>query len=294
MLKRRSKKHILFLCLLLGLAGCSAKLIYYHLDWLIPWHVDDYISLDRDQCTMLENRLIQQLEWHCHTQLPDYAVSLRKLGNDLRNPAKPISHEKLGYYSRTINKYWKELMKSIGPDIADILMTASDDQIAELFANLEKHNHKLKAEHIAKSPEILDRNRQQRMIKRMKYWLGSVTAEQKKAVADWSSQLEPIAADWLQNRERMQTKFQRLLKGRTMDPDFKVNLVGLLVDAENHRSAAYHLKIETNMNITFLFLQRIDRQLASSQRSYLLKRIESLARDFDQLSCDPAEVKGKK
>ncbi|MGD8523095.1 MAG: DUF6279 family lipoprotein [Desulfobacterales bacterium] len=288
------KKHIVFLCLLLGLAGCSAKLIYYHLDWLIPWHVDDYISLDRDQRTMLENRLIQQLEWHCHTQLPDYAASLRKLGDDLRNPAEPISLEKLGYYNRTISKHWKELMKSIGPDIADILMTASDDQIAELFANLEKHHQKLKAEYISKSPEILDRNRQQRMIKRMEYWLGSVTAEQKKAVADWSSQLEPIAADWLQNRERMQTKFQRLLKGRTMDPDFKVNLVGLLVDAENYRSAAYQLKIKTNTNMTFLFLQRIDRQLAPSQRSYLLKRIESLARDFDQLSCDPAEVKGKK
>lgn len=294
MSKRRSKKHILFLCLLLGLTGCSAKLIYYHLDWLIPWHVDDYISLDRDQRTMLENRLIRQLDWHCRTQLPDYAVSLRKLGNDLIDPAEPISHEKLANYNLTISKHWKELMKRIGPDVADILLTASDDQIAELFANLAKHNQKLKAEYISQPPEILDRNRQQRMIKRMKYWLGSVTAEQKKAVADWSSQLEPIAADWLQNRERMQAEFQRLLKGRTMDPSFKVNLVGLLVDAENYRSADYQLKIETNTNRTFLFLQRIDRLLEPSQRSYLLKRIESLARDFDQLSCDPAEVKGKK
>ena len=90
------KKHILFLCLLLGLANCSAKLIYYHLDWLIPWYVDDYISLDSDQRTMLENRLIQQLEWHCRTQLPDYAVSLRKLGNDLSNLAEPISRRNLG------------------------------------------------------------------------------------------------------------------------------------------------------------------------------------------------------
>ena len=285
------KKHIVFLCLLICLAGCSAKLIYYHLDWLIPWHVDDYISLDRDQRTMLEKRLIQQLEWHCHTQLPDYAASLRKLGDDLKNPAEAISLQKLGYYNRTIRKHWKELMKSIGPDIADILMTASDDQIAELFVNLEKHNHKLKAEYILKSPEILDRNRQQRMIKRMKYWLGSVTAEQKKVVADWSSQLEPIAADWLQNRERLQRQFQHLLKGRTMDPGFKVDLVQLLVNAENHRSAAYEQKIKTNTNITFLFLQRIDRQLLPPQRSYLLKRIDSLARDFDQLSCDPAEAR---
>jgi hypothetical protein len=256
--------------------------------------VDDYISLDPDQRTMLENRLIQKLEWHCRTQLPDYAVSLRKLGNDLSNPAEPISHEKLGHYNRTISKHWKKLMKSIGPDIADILMTVSDDQIAELFTNLGKYNQKLKAEHIAQPPEILNRNRQQRMTKRLKYWLGSVTAGQKKAVADWSSQLEPIAADWLQNRERLQAEFQRLLTGRTMNPDFKANLVGILVDAENYRSAAYQLKIETNTHISFLFIQHIDRQLAPSQRSYLLKRIEALARDFDQLSCDPAEVKGKK
>jgi hypothetical protein len=182
-------------------------------------------------------------------------------------------------------------MQRIGPDIADILMSASDDQVSELFANLEKYNQKLKSEYIEQLPQILDRNRQQRMIKRLKYWLGAVTAEQKKAVADWSSQLEPISADWLQNRERLQAEFQRLLKGRTLDPDFKVILVGLLVDAENFRSATYQHKIETNTNITFNFLQRIDGQLEPSQRSHLLKQIESLAHDFDQLSCDPAEVK---
>ena len=288
------KKYIILLCLLLGLAGCSAKLIYYHLDWLIPWYVDDYISLDRDQRTMLENRLIEQLEWHCRTQLPDYAVSLRKLGNDLRNPAEPISLEKLGYYNRAISAHWKALMKSIGPDIADILMTASDEQIAELFDNLEKHIQNSKAKYVAQPPEILDRNRQQRMIKRLKYWLGAVTADQNEAVADWSSQLAPIATDWLQHRKRMQIEFQRLLKGRTLNPDFKADLVGLLVDAENYRSAAYQQKIETNTNVTLLFLQRIDRRLTPSQRAHLLKRIESSARDFDQLSCDPAEVKGKK
>jgi hypothetical protein len=287
-------KRIILLFLLLGLAGCSAKLIYYHLDWLIPWYVDDYISLDRDQRTMLENRLIEQFEWHCRTQLPDYAVSLRKLGKDLGNPGEPISLEKLGYYNRATSRHWKALMQSIGPDIADILMTASDDQIAELFANLEKHNQNSKAKYVAQPPRILDRNRQQRMIKRLKYWLGAVTADQKEVVADWSSQLAPIAAVWLQHRKRMQTEFQHLLKGRTLDPDFKDNLVGFLVDAENYRSAAYQQKIDTNTHITLLFLQRIDRQLTTSQRGHLLKRIESLARDIDQLSCDPAEVKGKK
>ena len=37
------------------IAGCGPRLVYPHLDWLIPWYVSDYISLDSDQKNMLEH-----------------------------------------------------------------------------------------------------------------------------------------------------------------------------------------------------------------------------------------------
>ena len=135
------KKFIFTICLLLVVSGCGPGLIYPHLDWLIPFYVDDYISLNREQSSLLEKRLLQVLNWHCRTQLPVYAQSLRELAKDLDNPRQPVSYQKLEYYSSQFMTHWRKLSKKIGPEMAGILATASDEQIAELFRNLEKRKN---------------------------------------------------------------------------------------------------------------------------------------------------------
>jgi len=42
------KNRAVILLLAIVLAGCGPRLVYPHLDWLIPWYVSDYISLDSD------------------------------------------------------------------------------------------------------------------------------------------------------------------------------------------------------------------------------------------------------
>ena len=55
------KNRAAILLLAIVLAGCGPWLVYPHLDWLIPWYVSDYISLDSDQKNMLEKRLLKLL-----------------------------------------------------------------------------------------------------------------------------------------------------------------------------------------------------------------------------------------
>ena len=136
------KKLIFTTCLLLVVSGCGPRLIYPHLNWLIPSYVDDYISLNREQSGLLEKQLLQVLDWHCRTQLPVYAQSLRELAKDLEDPSQPVSYERLQYYSNQFIAHWRKLAKQIGPEMADILATASDEQLADLFQNIEKRNTK--------------------------------------------------------------------------------------------------------------------------------------------------------
>jgi hypothetical protein len=86
------KKLIFAIGLLLLVTGCGPRLIYPHLDWLIPSYVDDYISLNREQSGLLEKRLLEGLDWHCRTQLPVYAQSLRELAKDLEDPRQPVRY----------------------------------------------------------------------------------------------------------------------------------------------------------------------------------------------------------
>jgi hypothetical protein len=287
------KKRIFTICLLLVVSGCGPRLIYPHLDWLIPFYVDDYISLNREQSGLLEKRLLQVLDWHCRTQLPAYARSLRKLAKELEDPGQPVSYERLQYYSNQFITHWRELAKQIGPEMADILATASDEQLAELFQNVEKRNTKFKAKYVDISLEKLEEKRKERLTKDLKQWISRLTPEQMQAVSDWSDQIKPLAADGLKNRESVLAEFQNLLINRRHDPDFKEAFVALLVNLDQMRTPGFQKKIDYNTDVTFKLIMKIDRSLNNTQRAYLLKHIGTLAADFEKLSCDPVQIKPK-
>jgi hypothetical protein len=285
------KKFLLVSSFLLVLASCGPRLIYPHLNWLIPWYVSDYISLDDTQKNMLQKRLLKQLDWHCRTQLPTYAEMLRGIGREFANAEQAANYSKIQSYYINLMELWKGLMKQIGPDITDILITASNEQIDELFDNLAEQNREFRKKYVDISTAKLIENRQKSMNKRLKYWISAPTAEQKEAIATWSRQMVPISEDWLHNREMLQDRARRLLVGRNSSPDFREKLLNFIVNPELLRTPAYQAKIETNLDITIKFIVQLDRLLTPAQRSRLLKRIESLAADFDKLSCDPQEVR---
>ena len=272
------------------LAGCGPRLVYPHLDWLIPWYVSDFISLDSDQKTMLEIRLSKLLDWHCRTQLPAYANTLRAMGQDLADSSRPVTVGTLQTYNARLMALWKELIRQVAPDITAILATSTDEQIDELFANLENQNHKLKREYVDLPPEALSRNRQKRMLKHLTYWISKPNTDQIQVVAEWNFQLLPIGVDLLRNREIVQAEARRLLGHRHDDPGFQAAMQDLIINPERLRSAEYQRKIDVNTDVTINYLVNLIRMLTGPQRSHLLDRIESLAEDFDTLSCDPHEV----
>ena len=273
-----------------ALTGCGPRLVYQHLDWLIPWYVSDYITLDSDQKNLLEERLAMLLDWHCRTQLPVYANTLRALGRDLANRADPVSEASLLAYNRKIMLLWKELLQQIGPDITAILATASDVQIKELFDNLAMQNQKFRKKFVDLPPDEANRRRQDRMIKRLKYWISDLNPDQIQMVAEWSVQLTPIASQWIQNREVIQTKARSLLDRRFDNPEFRSELQKLIIHPEKMRSADYQRRLDINTRITITLIVRLEQMLTKDQRSYLVTRIETLAADFDTLSCDPTAL----
>ena len=288
------KNKLLIVAVVIVVVGCSTRFIYFHLNWLIPWYISDYISLDREQKNMLEKRLLAQLEWHCRTQLPVYAEALRALGNDVADPENPIDIERFRFHYARFMELWKALLREIAPDVTDLLLTASDEQINELFATLAKRNQEFREKYVDLPANELDKNRQERMLKRVDYWISDPTPLQIQAVAEWNATLMPIAEQWLQNRERVQVHARTVLDKRTDSPEFRKEMFDLVVYSERLRTEAYQQKIDFNTDVTLKFMVQLDRLLTPDQRQHLLKRIESLASDLDRISCDPYTVKKEK
>ena len=183
------------------------------------------------------------------------------MAKDLEDPYQPVSYERLQDYSNKFISHWRELSKQIGPEMADILATASDEQLAEMFQNIEKRNHKFKSEYVDIPLAELEKKRKKRLTKDIEYWISRLKPEQKQAVSDWSDQIKPLAADGLRYRERILTEFQNLLVKRRHGPDFKEALVALLVNFDHMRAPDYQQKIDYNTDLTFKLLMKIDRSL---------------------------------
>ena len=77
------------------LAGCTVRLLYSWLDWIIPWKLDDYFQLTPVQRTLLDSELRGLLRWHRQAELPGYVITLRALSYDL---ARPLSERQAEYY----------------------------------------------------------------------------------------------------------------------------------------------------------------------------------------------------
>jgi disulfide oxidoreductase YuzD len=261
---------------------------YPNLDWLIPWYVGDYISLNQEQRRFLDKRLIRALNWHCHTQLPAYSRTLKDLASDLDDPHLPLSVERLHAYADQLNDLWREIKIQIGPEMADILATASSGQIDELFENVEQRNNTFQAEYVDIPLDQLEQKRRKKMIKRIKRWFSEITPLQKQAVVDWSAEIRPLAEDGLDHRQRVTAELRNLLARRQDDPDFKGAFVDLLVNIDRRRSANYQNNIDVNTDLTLMLLVKIERMLTPTQRSYLLGRINALSADIEKLDCDPA------
>jgi hypothetical protein len=261
------------------------------LDWLIPWYVDDYITLEPGQSSQLRTRLAQQLDWHCRTQLPEYAEFLRDLRREVDDSGRPVTVERLNSYKIRLTRYWNALIRQISPDIADIMFTSTDEQVDELFENLERKNRDIESEYVAPPPQKIIHNRQKRMLKHLNYWVGGLTESQRQAVTDWNLQIEPIGADRVAYRRKIQAAGRHLLESRTNPNELETALSGLLTNAEEFRTENYQRKIDVNTQRTLELLSYLLETLTPNQRNHLSKRLELLAMDVDQLSCDPASKK---
>jgi hypothetical protein len=279
------RKILLFTLLLATVAGCGPRWYYPHLDWLLPWYVDDYMSLDATQQSELQLRLARQLDWHCRTQLPAYADFLRAVKADFEHPGHTISSDRVMVYLASLKAYWRDLMMRIGPDVADIMTTASDAQIDELFRNLERRNRELERTYVDPPLEEILHQRTERMVDRLEKWVGPLEDGQQMAIQGWSTQLGATADQWIANRRRMQAGFRQILAERRDNPAFKQDFITLLTTPALLRTARYQTRLDHHTRLTADLLAAIGSTLTRAQQTHLLAELETLSGDFEFLTC---------
>ncbi|ACL71682.1 conserved hypothetical protein [Thioalkalivibrio sulfidiphilus HL-EbGr7] len=270
--------------LLLGLSGCTVRFVYNQLDWLAPWYLRNYVTLDDAQRAMLDERLAVRLDWHCSSELPRYAQWLRSVEADLR--AGEVSAQRLSAHLEVAEIFLRSLGSRLPPDAAALLVTFSDVQIEELFENLEDRLADNRKEFVDKPAEVLQQERAERIERRLRRWLGRLNTAQQARLEAWSVGLAPFGEPWLENRARWQADLREAIEGLRHDPlALEARLETLLVYPERGWSEEYRTRMDFNREQTLALLVDLYRLSSERQRERLISRIGSLARDFERLSC---------
>jgi hypothetical protein len=284
---RRSTTLLLFCqaaALVLLLAACSRiQLAYNNLDWLLPRYLASYMPLSDDQDDLLEMRVNHFLHWHCSTQVGVYAQLLREASSRFQSGA--LTRAELVAFNNRVEQAWAGILHQAAPAIADILVTADEDQVQALFEGFDKRNTEWLEDFEETSEEELRRGYRSRMSKELRRWFGRLDRRQQQALDEWSERFQPLGLEGLHYRQRWQARLHEIVDNRGDRKRFYRDFAELLNDPVSLRTPRYRQRIVHNRDATIDMLYTVIRNLGEQQKHHLQKQVKSVAGDFDSLAC---------
>jgi hypothetical protein len=154
-----------------------------------------------------------------------------------------------------------------------------------------KDQRKRQEDYVKPSLDQQIKQRGERMEKRLTDWLGPLSATQRLRIAAWSSALGDQNTQWIANRAHWQKQFSAAVAQRH-SPEFPQRIETLLVNRESLWTPAYrqaYANTETQARGLFVDLLA---ESTPEQRQRLLKKIEGVRKDFNDLKCLKAAHQG--
>jgi len=290
-IKSRWIKPIAFVLMFtLALGACSRMgLAYRNLDVIVPWTLSDYLDMNGEQKSWLDERLKEHLSWHCTTQMPGYLDWLDRLQTMIAT--NQVTDTALQARTEEAEAAIAETAREITPSAVELLQGLDDKQVAEMNQAFAEDQRKRQERYLKPSLEQQVKQRGARMEKRLNEWLGPLSAAQQQRVMAWSSALGEQNTQWLANRIHWQKQFSAAVAQRQM-PQFPQRIETLLVNRESLWTPAYRQAFaQTEAQARALFVDLMA-QSTPAQRERLVKKIEGVKKDFSDLKCLKAAKQG--
>jgi hypothetical protein len=277
-------KHIAVLLIFtLALGACSrVGLAYRNLDVIIPWTLGDYLDMNGEQKDWFNERLREHLSWHCTTQLPGYLDWLDRLQSMVES--NQVTDAALQERTAEAKQAIAQTAREITPSAIELLQGLDDKQVAEMNDAFAKDLRKRQKEYVEPPVAQQIKERGERMEKRLGDWLGPLSDKQKQRVAQWSAALGDQNTQWIANRAHWQQQFSAAVAQR-QSPEFPQRIETLLVNRERLWTAVYRTAYANTEAQGRALAVDLMADSTPQQRERLLKKIEGVRKDFNDLKC---------
>lgn len=269
--------------LLLSLTSCSSKLAYDNLDWWVYWYLDDYVELNDEQEDKFDDYLTNWLQWHKRSELKRYESQLKTLKQQVLN--SELDYDTVYAHINDVRTHWERVRAEISPQLAELAVDLTDQQIVSLFATLEKDNkeeEKERKEFLKQSDKERSEERIERMVDNVEERIGDLSDEQKQIIATYNAQFVSTSDEWLQYRRNIQNAARRLFITKSTNPNFIQDLTYLMQNPDKYRSEDYQQASAHNMKVVATLMVEIASTLSESQRKTLVENIDEFITTVDR------------
>ncbi|MDH0749640.1 DUF6279 family lipoprotein [Pseudomonas sp. GD03842] len=263
--------------------GCSQiGLTYRHLDFIIPWSLNDYLDMNATQKDWLDERLKEHLNWHCTTQIPGYLSWLDRLQTMVQTGQ--VNEEQLRARTAEAREAIATISREITPTAVDLLRQLNDQQVAEMQAAFAKDLRKHEADYVDQPLAQQIGERAQRMEKRLSPWIGKLSTAQRDRVMQWSASLGEQNRIWIDNRAHWQALLVAAVKQRNA-PGFDQKIAKLLQDRETFWTPEYRAAYDHTEQAAIALITDLMAQSSPAQRQKLVEKMADVRGDFNDLGC---------
>jgi hypothetical protein len=281
----RCKAWLVLIVITLVVAGCSRmNLAYRNLHLLIPWSLNDYLDMNRDQQKAFRSQLREHLSWHCQTQLPTYLAKIEHLQLQVRQGS--VDEAALRAHYQDAKQAVQAIALEITPTTTRLLRELGDGQIRQLNAALEDERREREEKYLKPPLEKQISERAKRMRERVDQWLGSTSVSQRQRIREWAHTLGPQNQFWLDNRAQWQRALVAALEKRN-EQGFEEHVAKLLQDRESLWTAEYQAAFATAEQASIDLVEDLYATSNAKQRRYLDDQLEGLRKDLSSLDCLP-------
>jgi hypothetical protein len=162
------------------LSACSAlRLGYSQAPELAYWWLDGYADFNKSQAPKVRDALTDWFKWNRSTQLPDYAGLLAKAEVQLVNNATPA--QACQWFDDVASRFDVALERAL-PSLADIVLTATPEQLQHLEKRFAKGNKELLADFAQPDPADRLKAAVKRSVERAESLYGKLDDAQRERV----------------------------------------------------------------------------------------------------------------
>lgn len=261
------------------MSACSMRVMYNYLDWIIPYYMDDYLTLTDKQEEFFDHATIQFLEWHRTEELSRYENYIVGLKESL---TAAMSQQQVLQFFGNAEALWTSLLRESMPSLLGLSTQLNEKQLREIDDALRDDIKELQNKY-EKQNDIQRRELwREKMYDVVDDWLGSVTDDQAEIIRLWSETRKNTTDGWLVYRNNWRKEFIELLK-RRHSANFKEDMTIFLLNPQRLYQHAYRLDVSENRSHFAQVIADLSTTFIPQQRQHLQHELDRIIRDLKEL-----------